>query len=420
MTLNNWSCGLDEKLNTWRDQRDILTRQALITYATNDLFAPTHLFFHLGLFSTPSLGTSGSITRPLDAAGLTGDVSAFVGPSVNPPIPNSPSRHSIDETMHPSASRLSFFLLADSHAKKIASIQSTPHFTVTTRSISGLQWINEQRPDLCARSHLSSSSVSSILSTTNAIMFLIETNSVRNIAASRIIEQVTNIITTVRVTYPHLIHSNSITVVTTFPCLKPSYTFPTLSSLSSNINDCNASLRSLSTRLSFTILDFDITTAHLNDDGMHLHHTHQHLVYDSILHYFRHLTPTRIITVSVIAKPSPSSSPLPTTTTAKPPQSQSRSRQALDRRNKKRHEKMKRKQQANSIERRIHSGWSLAMIKHYLEHHSVRYASIPPTHRNILHIQFNNATDRTFAEQTLTDDMFDEPHFLRWTMDHQS
>ena len=355
MTLNQWSCGLDENLNTWREQSDIITRQAMITYAINDVFAPTHLFFHLGLFTS------------------------------SPPVTRAHTTNSTTSTYQPQVIPLSFFILADSHAKKIPSMQSTPNFTVTTRAISGLAWINEQNPDLCARSHLSSSSFSSILSNTDAIMFLIGTNSVRTTHATRIIDQITEVITVLRTNHPHVVRSNSIVVALTFPCCRPSHTFLTESSLSSNINDYNDQLQLLSTRLSFVLLDFHADTSHLNDDGMHLRPIHQHLIHDSIFHHFSHFTPHRIVTVSAIPKTSTPSSPIPTSAT-KPPQSQSRSREALDRRNKKRHEKMKRKQQSHSIQRRIHPGWTLQAIKQCLDHHSVRYGGIPPTHRNILDI----------------------------------
>lgn len=45
MTLNFWSCGIDPALRTWRSPTDRHTCQTLLTYAINDLFTPTNLFF---------------------------------------------------------------------------------------------------------------------------------------------------------------------------------------------------------------------------------------------------------------------------------------------------------------------------------------------------------------------------------------
>ena len=53
MTLNIWSCGLDLCLNTCYNTQDQVTRTALLSYAINDVLAPTRLFFHLTK-STPS------------------------------------------------------------------------------------------------------------------------------------------------------------------------------------------------------------------------------------------------------------------------------------------------------------------------------------------------------------------------------
>ena len=47
LTFNIWSCGLDLSLNTWRTDNDQHTRQALMSYMINDLFASTNLFFTL-------------------------------------------------------------------------------------------------------------------------------------------------------------------------------------------------------------------------------------------------------------------------------------------------------------------------------------------------------------------------------------
>ena len=61
LTLNIWSCGLDLSLHTWRSNRDKYTRQSLILYAMNDLFAPTCLYFHLNNIFSPSSNSTNSI-----------------------------------------------------------------------------------------------------------------------------------------------------------------------------------------------------------------------------------------------------------------------------------------------------------------------------------------------------------------------
>ena len=111
VTLNFLSCGLDLSLNTWNTSQDKLTRQVLIDYAMNDIFAPTNLFFHL--YNTPNY-------KPISIQ----------------------ASH-LNSIMHfPALKQESLVVLADSHGKNLNPIIITPNCHIITHSIPGLQWVN--------------------------------------------------------------------------------------------------------------------------------------------------------------------------------------------------------------------------------------------------------------------------------------
>ena len=97
MTFNIWSCGLDLSLNTWRTDNDQRTRQALILYAINDLFASTNLFFYFDKSNT----TFTHATSSIDLCTIQRN------PTYDLPL---------------------FFVLSDSHRKYLPSVVTTPYY----------------------------------------------------------------------------------------------------------------------------------------------------------------------------------------------------------------------------------------------------------------------------------------------------
>ena len=102
----------------------------------------------------------------------------------------------------------------------------------------------------------------------------------------------------------------------------------------------------------------------------------------------------------------------------KPTQSQTRSKEANARRNKKRHEKTRIEQRRYSLERQVHSAWTVTQLKEVLRAYSVRYGRLCPLTRHVLRLQFNKDEYRQKAESRLPHDVFDQIHYLHWMNDH--
>jgi hypothetical protein len=298
---------------------------------------------------------------------------------------------------HPSSIR--FFVLGDSHAKHIGPNFSTSSYSLITRSIRGLKWIDNYNQNLCVYALLSLPEIQSYLSQANAILFLVGTNSVRIFPATKIISQIQQIILFVQQNYPHLNQHEKIFIPLTFPCFKTTSRFPTETSLISNINSYNEQLQLLSSQMNFNIINFDITPADLANDHMHIHS--DELIRNSIIKHFDQV----IQTISTRTTTIGSNPSLPSTS------SSNRSREALQARNKKRHEKRKIKQQQHQIKRKIHHQWTNAEIKQYLDSLHIQYGYIPPVYGNILRIQFNTQEDQDFADKHLGMDIFNENHY---------
>jgi hypothetical protein len=366
MTVNFWSCGLDPILHTWKSNEDRQTRKSLISYAINDVFAPTNLYFHL-IKSSCSRETT---VAPIDLNSI-----------MSIPTANLPT----------------FLILSDSHCKRLNSIINTPDYCVMVQSISGLQWINPYDNKLCARSLILSSSLSSRLSSASGLLFCIGTNSVRTTPALQIIEQVEEIINLIRSNHVHFNKKHDITILTTFPCYKTTTRFPTTKLLSNNIDLYNENLKLLSDRMKFSYLDLNINDYHLHNDLMHLKFEHQHIIYDTIINYFNEL---------IIKKQTA-------------PQSQRRSREAITRRNRKRHQKLKLKQQQYTLTRTIHPTWKLKEVKELLKLYQIQYARLPEIYKHKIRIQFNKEIYQQHAEQVLSSTAFSEENVIAWRQQHQ-
>lgn len=361
MTQNFWSCGLDVKLNTSHSSHDKQTRQCMIEYALNDLFAPTSLFFYFKYIDS----------NPVKQQTMTLNTIQTQLPNTNIP---------------------SFFVLSDSHGKYFPPVLNTPQYTLTTQSISGLQWVNIHNHALSTRSQLTCSHVSSNLSSSIGILLLIGTNSVRSHHASHILSEITEVISLIRSIHSHLQSKQSISIVHAFPCLKISKLFPYLSSLAQNIVEYNIGLDDLSNRLNFTVINLNITETHLHEDGMHINYQYQSFLFDNIRKFvdvfFEQRTP--------LVHP------------------HCRSRVAVTRRNKKRLIKLREKQRSHTVIRLIDRDWKLRDLKDYLKYKQINFTRLPEVYNHRLRIQFNTLADQQYAEKTLSSDDFTSENYQIW------
>ncbi|CAF1389102.1 unnamed protein product [Adineta ricciae] len=263
-----------------------------------------------------------------------------------------------------------YLALTDSHGKYTPTNISTSTYSIVTQAVSGLRWFDPYRVDLSALTLLSTPPLSSQLSSTSALLFVIGTNSIRSNSASVALSDIKRVIDFVRTTHPHLSSKHSINIICCFPCLKPIYPSNITHSLLNNIHEYNCSLFALVDTLNFTVLNFDVTPSHLGSDRMHLHHNYKDLVPDSINNYFAYLSSI------------PATVPFKTT---------DRSSEAVARPNHRRHIKRTTQQQQHVLKRRVSSPWRLDTIKTFLQEQHIKFAKLPPIYRNIIRIQFNNA-----------------------------
>ncbi|CAF1317642.1 unnamed protein product [Rotaria socialis] len=364
LTMNLWSCGLDPHLNTWRTIDDKQTRHALTTYAVNDVFAPTDLYFYLMNTDISSLDTNHIINLNM---------------IYEQPIQNLPK----------------YFVLSDSHGKYFPPYHRTAQYQLVIKSISGLQWNNPWQQELSVNNLIESTSIKSIISTCAGIIFMVGTNSIRSWSASEIIQDIVNITQSIRSTYDHLNRKTDISICTIFPCLKTSTRFLTSNLLTSNINDYNTKLYDISNTLNFTIINFPITISHLNVDGLHIRAKHTSLIFNIILDNITCLL----------------------NKTNKIKNSQ-RSSEAKSRRNKRVHQRQKQQQQSHIIFRLVDTIWKLKDIKQYLRYKQIKYSGLPDIHNNKLYVQFNNSINLQHAEQCLALGEFDSSHYRIW-MTHE-
>jgi len=243
------------------------------------------------------------------------------------------------------------------------------------------------------RFHLCQTSpIFSCLASANAVLFLIGSNSLRKFTASTVIHQVQNILHNLRQQHPHLLDKTSIGIVTTFPCFKVSYTFPTPALLQNNISSFNEQLYFLATHLNFTVADFAIQPHHLSVDLLHLNTNYSHLVPNNIFNYFNWLN-----TVSAPICPHVSR----------------RSADAIRRRNRHRHLRFAEKQANFYICRTVSPPWTLNHIKTYLRQNQIQFAKLPPIRNNQLRIRFNNSHLLQVTNSKLPEDIFSCENFSR-------
>ena len=255
-------------------------------------------------------------------------------------------------------STMNFLVVVDSHARCIPLPYISPSFKMITKAVSGLKWIDRYQRNLCGKVLLSSGELVRYLSEADAVLFLIGTNSVRIFSAEQVIDQVKGIITFIRQEYRNLNDPESITIALTFPCLKFTQRFPTKKKMMENIDSFNQRLRSLSSEMCFKVLDCHLTVENLGNDRIHIHRACQHLIVDSIIDHFDRLAQARLNSIATSIHVGRSEASTSIASEDKPSQSANRSQEALNRRNRKRFQKLKAKQQHHSIKRRIYQKWS--------------------------------------------------------------
>ena len=122
MTFNFWSCGLDSSLQTWSTTSDKHSCINLINYAIYDLFAPTSLCYYIERAKMSSIISTNAIQL-----------------------------NTIHSTVSPEMS--SFLVITDSHGKFLPPSTIQSKYTLTIKTISGLQWVNPYNHRLCCKSY---------------------------------------------------------------------------------------------------------------------------------------------------------------------------------------------------------------------------------------------------------------------------
>ncbi len=291
-------------------------RNHLILYAINDLFASTNLFFHLD---------------PLVFFQLSSYY--FI-----------PFKHGFSRTNNIITPLFRSFRQS---CKKLPSFIQTSSHQIILESISSLSWVNKHQTHLFAMSRIQTSTISSFISSSQSIMFLIGTNSIRSSKASHVLSQLADFILFLRNRHPHLHHKDNIIVVKTFP---------THSLLKRNIQLYNDQIIELAHHLSF--------------DDIHIDDKYSDLVPTSIFNYFSNLTPESL-------------SPPPP-----PPiiNKNYRSAEAVPQRNKRRHQKLIAKQKLFHLNRSIDHPWTIKHVKKFLQQQEIKFATLTPIHRNRVRI----------------------------------
>ncbi|CAF4317045.1 unnamed protein product, partial [Rotaria sordida] len=182
-------------------------------------------------------------------------------------------------------------------------------------------------------------------------MLIIGTNSLRFVDAVQAVQHAAHTIQYIHTNHPHLNQKQHITVAATFPCYNTSNFFPSIHSLLSNIQLYNEALTALSDQLNFTFIDFHVTDIHLSADRMHLHPDYRYLIPNSITNYFNSISQHQTSS-----------------------HTHTRSQSAIQRRNQRRHAKLKLKQQQFSIKRPIDLNWKPIHVKQVLKRYNIKSA----------------------------------------------
>ncbi|CAM4874457.1 unnamed protein product [Rotaria socialis] len=183
-----------------------------------------------------------------------------------------------------STTNTSFLIIADSYGKCLSPTVSTPYYSITTYSISGLRWFNPYDDNLNLFALIQTEKFSSLFSTTSNILFLVGINSVRNLPATNVIQQLDQFLHLLFSNYTHLT-AGQIIITTCPPCLKISNRYSNISLLQNNIDYYNHLLFSLSSKYKVSVLDLKISFEWLGRDGLHIDYVYREEFSNIILNY---------------------------------------------------------------------------------------------------------------------------------------
>ncbi|CAF1532288.1 unnamed protein product [Rotaria magnacalcarata] len=286
-------------------------------------------------------------------------------------------------------------ILSDSHGRNLQTNTITSHYQVKTISVSGLQWKNVYDQSLCLFSLIHQDQFSSLISSTSYLLLLVGTNSLRNLPATEVINQVDDILHFLYSQHHHLINQKII-ITSCIPCFKISRRFPTVASLMNNIHYYNQLLFELSSENYFLYFYLQVPTHWLGNDMIHVTSQHRHDFSNSFLNYINSLQiHTTLQTRHNI-----------------------RSREVVSRRNKKRNLKLKQIQKLYTLTRQLSPLWSYTHVKHYLKYLGIRYGSLSIISNNMLNLRFNNVFHLNHANDILSLNIFDSNSFTRWVQEH--
>ncbi|CAF3036010.1 unnamed protein product [Rotaria socialis] len=175
-------------------------------------------------------------------------------------------------------------LLSYCHGRNLQTNTITSHHQVKTISISGLQWKNVYGQSLCLFSLIHQDQFSSLISSTAYLLLLVGTNSLRNLPATEVINQVDDILHFLYSQHHHLINQK-IVITSCIPCFKIPRRFGTVASLMNNIHYYNQLLFELSSENNFLYFDLQVPTYWLGDDMIHVAYQHRHDFSNSFLNY---------------------------------------------------------------------------------------------------------------------------------------
>lgn len=183
----------------------------------------------------------------------------------------------------------SVLVISDSHGKSLQSNIWTHHCQIKAYSISGLQWVNNYNPALSVISLINEEPYVSLLNSTSYVLFLVATNSVRCFSATRIIDQIDQIVKLIHSRHPHL-HNNKMIITSCIPCFKTTKRFNTIVSLKHNISCYNRMLHQLSQTLNFIYCDLCIPDNWIAYDLMHIKQQYHQYLANFLLEFIDSIT----------------------------------------------------------------------------------------------------------------------------------
>ncbi|CAF3770800.1 unnamed protein product [Rotaria socialis] len=290
---------------------------------------------------------------------------------------------------HPSYSFIHHILIY--YGKCLSPTVSTPYYSITTYSISGLRWFNPYDDNLNLFALIQTEKFSSLFSTTSNILFLVGINSVRNLPATNVIQQLDQFLHLLFSNYTHLT-AGQIIITTCPPCLKISNRYSNISLLQNNIDYYNHLLFSLSSKYKVSVLDLKISFEWLGRDGLHIDYVYREEFSNIILNYINNTNMHQQTSSNV----------------------STRSRYSISKRNRKRNLKIRNLQRNFTLIREISDQWSYYHIKNFLRFNHISFDRLLILSQHTLHLYFNNSPLMQRADQALSINIFNDDTFFHW------